>query len=149
MSHDISISLLKKFFFVKHLQKSSREGGTHFQEKSRGQSNMTTILINFGSITHDHFPPSVVPYKYSKPSMCHGSTLRVLRPTFSPSLSKIHFEKQNRHWVRQQPVQPSISEDSAIRIVYTLQRLYSLPTPSDKSTGIPPQTVIHRYAGFG
>jgi hypothetical protein len=42
-----------------------------------------------------------------------------------------------------------MTEDSAIRIDYTLQRLYTLPRPFDKSAGIPPQTVIHKYAGFG
>jgi hypothetical protein len=42
-----------------------------------------------------------------------------------------------------------MTEDSAIRIDYTLQRLYTLPTPSDKCAGISPRTVIHKYAGFG
>jgi hypothetical protein len=44
MSYDISISLLKKIFCKTIFCKSSREGGTQFQEKSRW------------SIKHDHLP---------------------------------------------------------------------------------------------
>jgi hypothetical protein len=67
MSYDISISLLKKNFYKTIFSKSSREGGTLlFSKNNDGQSNMT---IPFSS---------AVPSKYSEPSSCHSSTLRVL-----------------------------------------------------------------------
>jgi hypothetical protein len=55
--------------------KISREGGNSFisPKGADGQSNMTTSLYKFRSISHDHLISSAVPCKYSEP--CHGSTL--------------------------------------------------------------------------
>jgi hypothetical protein len=133
MSYDISISLLKKNLCKTSLVKALGKGELIFKRRARGQSNMTTLLINFGQshMTTFHlrqYPPgtpnqacaTAVPSEYFIWHFLH--------------YSEIHFCKQNWHWVRQQPVQPSMTEDLAIRIDYTLQRLYTLPTPSEYSS---------------
>jgi hypothetical protein len=80
MPYDISISLLKKSFCKESLVKALGKGELIFKRRADGQSNMTTILINFGQSHMTTSIPSAVPYKYSEPYPCHGSTLRVLRP---------------------------------------------------------------------
>jgi hypothetical protein len=56
------------------------------------------------------------PASTPNPNTCHGSTLRVLCPAPFSTLPKQSFENQNRHWARQWSSQPSMTEDSAIRI---------------------------------
>jgi hypothetical protein len=116
MSYDISISLLKKNFCKETLVKALGKGELIFKRRAGDQSNMTTILVNSGQSHITTSIPSVVPCKYSEPYLCHGSTLRVLHPAPFSIFPKSTFEKQNRHWARQQSSQPSMTEDSAIRI---------------------------------
>jgi hypothetical protein len=80
MSYDISISLLKKTLTREVFAKALGKGKLLFKRKVGGQSNMTTILINSGQSDLTTSIPSAVPCKYSEPELCHGSTLRVLRP---------------------------------------------------------------------
>jgi hypothetical protein len=90
MSYDISISLLKKNL-CKHFSKSSREGGTHFQEKSRWSIKHDHLPLGIWSITHDHFhsfgstlqvlQTISVPWQYP-PSTPSGTFLRFSENTF-------------------------------------------------------------------
>jgi hypothetical protein len=80
MSYDISISLLKNNFCKTILVKALGKGELICKSRADDQSNMTTLLQESRSITHDHPKPSAVPCEYSEPKPCRGSTLRVLRP---------------------------------------------------------------------
>jgi hypothetical protein len=79
MSYDISISLLKKNFCKTILVKAL----------GKGPGNSFIFQEYRWSIKHDHLLSSAVPYKYSEPLSCYGSTLRVLRQApFSVSFRK-------------------------------------------------------------
>jgi hypothetical protein len=94
MSYDISISLLKKSFCKASLVKALGKGELIFKRRFGGQSDLTTILINSGQSHMTTFIPSAVPYKYSEPYLCHGSTLRVLRPAPFSTFLKSTFENK-------------------------------------------------------
>jgi hypothetical protein len=71
-----------------------------------GQSHMTTSnLRQYPASTPNHLRATAVPSEYSEPAPI----------SFFPE--NTFYKTKTWHWVRQQPVQPSISEDSAIRIV--------------------------------
>jgi hypothetical protein len=123
---------------------------TRFLSKSLGKG-ILLLCCKKTMVNHTWpFPnSSAVPSRYSEPHPCHDRTLQVLRPAQTPFFWK-HFMKPkldigqcsdlyNRPWPRTR----------LFEYVYTLQRLYTLPTRFDKSAGIPPQTVIHKYVGFG
>jgi hypothetical protein len=94
MSYDISISLLKKSFCKETLVKALQKGELISKRRASGQSNMTTILINSDQSHMTTSHPLAVPCKYSEPSLCHGSTLRVIRPAPFSIFLKSTFENK-------------------------------------------------------
>jgi hypothetical protein len=63
------------------LENISRKGESSiFERRADGQSNMTTLLYGPGQSHMTNSITSAVPYEYSEPYPCHGSTLQVLRP---------------------------------------------------------------------